>query len=135
MPLAIASLLLVLLAEMAGPAVGDAIDGIVRVAGTDRPAAGMMVHILDLRSDGNTVVSDDEGRFRWLSKNFGAQGEAWEGREGPGCWVEPADSRWSRELVAAESEFGGNPDRTRLLEESAQRVKSRWQQVDGRTLL
>lgn len=123
---AIASLLLIPLA---------AIDGIVRVAGTDRPAAGMLVHILDLGSAENTVVTDDEGRFRWEPKNFGSQGPAWEGREGPGCWVEPADPPWSREVVAAESEYGGKPDWTRHLEEFAHRAKSSWQQVDGRTLL
>jgi hypothetical protein len=73
---AIASLLLVPLTATADAGRADAIDGIVRVAGTDRPAAGMIVHILDLLSADNTVGTDDEGRFRWESRNFGAQGRA-----------------------------------------------------------
>ncbi|MFO0961018.1 MAG: hypothetical protein U0800_26855 [Isosphaeraceae bacterium] len=74
------------------------IEGTARIVGTDRPAAGVKLHIFDQADPAYTVETDDQGRFRVPSHP--------NHRPAPGpqkiheCWAEAeGNGRWTLEAI------------------------------------
>ncbi len=98
------TLALVLLAASAAVAADDPpemIDGVARIAGTDRPAARVTLHVGRPGEPDLAVVTDEGGRFAALApdnvlafRRDGQQGPQFEAEaEAPGRWTwEPADT-------------------------------------------
>src|SRR4051812_4550171 len=70
------------------------IDGVARIAGTDRPAARVKLHIFKQIDPAYTVTTDDQGRFHalvppgyGLGKGPQQVHECWAEAEGAGRWT------------------------------------------------
>ena len=74
------------------------IQGVARVAGTDRPAAGVALHVFDQTNPANVVVTDDQGRF--VAPRNSGRAPAPDGERESACWAEAQrPARWTVEAV------------------------------------
>ena len=74
------------------------IEGVARIAGTDRPAAHLKLHVFDQTDQTYSAVTDEKGRFRtWLMPGRTPQPD---GQQEHSCWAEAeSGGRWTIEAV------------------------------------
>ena len=101
------------------------IDGMARIAGTDRPAARVKLHVFNQSDRAYTVATDDQGRFR-VPPTYGP-GQA--SQQVPECWAEAEGAgRWTVEAIQ-QARFNQPPESLWATVNSAlaKPVKATWQ--------
>ncbi len=80
------------------------VEGEARCAGTGMPASGATLLFFNRDDSGWSVVTDDEGRFRWQLPGRQVVWSGQDGKPGPPCGVMIQDARsWSWEIVGADA--------------------------------
>jgi hypothetical protein len=105
----------------------QSIDGVARIAGTDRPAARVKLHIFDQIDPACVVVTDDQGRFRIPLKP--GHNLPLDGHQEQSCWAEAEGTgRWTLEAIQ-QSRFHQPPESLWATVNSAlaKPVKATWQ--------
>jgi protocatechuate 3,4-dioxygenase beta subunit len=103
------------------------IEGVARIAGTDRPAARIKLHLFDQSDPASIVVTDDHGRFQIPLKpghNLPLDGE-----QEQSCWAEAEGTgRWTLEAIQ-QPQFHQPPESLWATVNSAlaKPVKATWQ--------
>jgi hypothetical protein len=103
------------------------IDGVAKIAGTDRPAARVKLHVFNQIDSAYTVTTDDQGRFRALVPPGYGLGEG--PRQVRECWAEAEGAgRWTVEALQ-QARFNQPPESLWATVNSAlaKPVKATWQ--------
>ena len=103
------------------------IDGVARIAGTDRPAARVKLHVFNQIDPAYTVTTDDQGRFRALVPPTYGLGEG--PQQVHECWAEAEGAgRWTVEALQ-QARFSQPPESLWATVNSAlaKPVKATWQ--------
>src|ERR1700678_2646267 len=103
------------------------IDGVARIAGTDRPAARVKLHVFNQINPACTVTTDDQGRFRALVPPGYGLGEG--PQQVHECWAEAEGAgRWTVEALQ-QARFNQPPGSLWATVNSAleKPVKATWQ--------
>ncbi len=110
----------------------NAVDGEVRIAGTEQPVGRIR---LDIQDDHNGITTAENGRFRWPI-HAGSNVTAGGGNPGLNCRIYPSDTtEWSWTAVAGGTSGLSDHNRQQAREQISERAESHWTMRHGKPWL